>query len=196
MPIPASHGPLDPDPRHGPRLSAVVQSLLGEGRPAQATELQRLQQVRLELEQHAAAMARELACLEAETRALLRADGAVGTGGEPHVLTGQRVLYVGGRPSANPAIRALVLRSGGEYRRHDTLDDEAARRSLAWASVVVLAGDCFDHDAVEAMEVAAAVRGVRCLLARTATLASFAAAVGTLRTAPGGAPGPGCWRHR
>src|SRR5262249_21567153 len=68
--------------------------------------------------QQANEVGRELAAAEAELRD--RSQPSDREASALHAaLAGRRLLYVGGRPSSNEAVRELVQRHGGEYQRHD-----------------------------------------------------------------------------
>ncbi len=145
----------------------------------QADELQRLQAELTRLHQHAAELGRELQAAEAELRAQGSEDDAA-TSLLAQALHGQRVLYVGGRPSSSAAIRQLVTRHGAEYQRHDGgLEDRKGllAPALAWATVVVFPVDCIDHDSALALKRSCQHQSRPFVPLRNASVASFAAAI-------------------
>lgn len=156
-----------------------------------ATELQHLRG-------QAAVLGQELAAAEQQLR-----DGLAPAEGPTPVaaLQGRRVLYVGGRPSSQPAIRALVQRAGGDYQRHDGgLEDRKGllAAALAWADWVVFPVDCVDHDSALALKRACQRQGRRFAALRSAGVASFAAALQAEAGGAGAADPAGsgpCLRH-
>ncbi len=170
---------------------------------ALAAEVDRLAAELAALHGHAAEMARELAASEAE----LQARSAEGDDGAASALSealrGRALLYVGGRPSSSAAIRHLVQRHGGEFQRHDGgIEDRKGllAAALARASLVAFPVDCIDHDSALALKRACLRQSVPFLALRSASVASFAAAVAAWarRPAPAqpacGCAGP-CHRH-
>ncbi|MFT3956386.1 MAG: DUF2325 domain-containing protein [Piscinibacter sp.] len=143
--------------------------------------------------QEASRLAAELQCLHEQFGALAeelaaaetQLQGALQTG-DPEAerlargLQGRRVLYVGGRPSSTPAIRELVARFGGELRKHDGgIEDRKGllAPALAWADWVVFPVDCIDHDSALALKRECQRRGKPFQALRSASVASFLAAV-------------------
>ncbi len=155
---------------------------------AAADESQRLREELEHLARHAQALGREL--VAAETQLREAADGvATPDGALDRKLRGRRILYVGGRPSSTPAIRDLVLRHGGEFQHHDGgLEDRKGllASSVAWAHVVVFPVDCIDHDSAGSLKRLCARHGIPFLALRSASVASFAAAMSTAVDAPDG----------
>lgn len=130
--------------RHSLELSARVSRL----------EALRLSEELQQLGAHADELARELAATEQHMRALSDETPSPDSLALQR-LRGQRLLYVGGRPSSTPAIRALVESAGGEFRRHDGgIEDRKGTlgASLAWADLVVFPVDCVDHDSALALK--------------------------------------------
>jgi hypothetical protein len=142
----------------------------------------RLESERARLEEHALALGRELAAAEAQLReAHAQADPAFT--GLHDVLGGRRLLYIGGRPNSNPAIRHLVLKHGGEYRHHDGgIEDRKGllEPALAWADLVVFPVDCVDHDSVSVLKRGCMRHGTPFVPLRSASVASFAAALASM----------------
>lgn len=167
---------------------------------AASDESARLVQELTRLERHARELSGELAAAETQLR-----EAAEGTGPGRSLesqLRGRRILYVGGRPSSAAAIRDLVHRHGGEIDRHDGgLEDRKGLLAAAIprAQLVVFPVDCIDHDSAGSIKRLCARAGVAFLPLRSASVASFAAALSGL---PGnGLDGDqtsqsGCFRNR
>lgn len=143
------------------------------------TDVQALRQ-QVHDEQHLnQALRAEAAALEA---ALASASQRTHGQPDPGLLegAGQRVLYVGGRPSSNGAIRRLCDAAGIELVLHDGgLED---RKGLLPALVpgsdlVLLPVDCVDHDSMNRLKKLCARHGVPFQPLRTAGVASFLAAL-------------------
>jgi hypothetical protein len=95
-------------------------------------------------------------------------------------LRGRRILYVGGRPSSTPAIRALVLRHGGHFQRHDGgLEDRKGLLAAAVlaAELVVFPVDCIDHDSAGMLKRLCIRHGIPFVPMRTASVTDFVAAL-------------------
>lgn len=152
---------------------------------AAGADVQRLEQELARAHAHVAELAQELAAAETQLREM--SNGADGAGSTPaRLLEGQRVLYVGGRPSSNPAIRDLVLRHGGEYQRHDGgIEDRKGllASATAWATLVMFPVDCIDHDSALALKRLCMRQGTRFVALRSASVASFANGLSTLHAA-------------
>ncbi|WP_077037075.1 DUF2325 domain-containing protein [Pelomonas sp. KK5] len=158
------------------------------------------EQARQELEQlrrHAQALAHELAAAERHLRLLL--DDAAGPLKDhaPAPLAGRRLLYVGGRPSAIPALRDLVQRLGGEFLHHD--GGLETRKGLLAALVqkadqVLFPVDCIDHDSALNLKRLAERQGIPTLPLRSAGVASLAAALAPPASSTDGSPAR-CLRH-
>ncbi len=132
------------------------------------------------LHAHATELGRELAAAEAELRARAQGADEDALPALRAALAGRRLLYVGGRPSSNPAIRDLVRRHGGDYQRHDGgIEDRKGllAAALAWADLVVFPVDCIDHESALALKRACGRQGKPFVPLRSASVASFAAAV-------------------
>lgn len=152
---------------------------------AAGADAQRLEQELARVHTCVAELAHELAAAETQLRET--ASGADAAGSTlSRLLRGQRVLYVGGRPSSNPAIRDLVLRHGGEYQRHDGgIEDRKGllASAAAWATLVVFPVDCIDHDSALVLKRMCMRQGTRFVALRSAGVASFANGVSALETA-------------
>jgi hypothetical protein len=128
----------------------------------------------------------EIGALEAELRPAegREATGAAATGAA--AWAGRRVLYVGGRPSSNDAIRTLCERAGIELDLHDGgIEDRKGllRGAVPGADVVLFPVDCIDHDSMSRLKRLCARHGVPFRPLRTAGIASVLAA---LADCPGG----------
>lgn len=161
---------------------------------AAASELQ-VRQLSAELEllrRQADELARELGAAETQLRELSAEDPTASTAGAlQQALRGVRVMYVGGRPSSTPAIRDVVERNGGEIKRHDGgFEDRKGllAASVSWAHVVVFPVDCIDHDSALNLKQLCLKHGVPFIPLRTASVASFVAAIGQRATDPSAAP--------
>lgn len=162
-------------------------------------DVARLQQELEHLRSHAIELGRELAAAETELRNR-SASSPASSSALQEELAGRRLLYVGGRPSSAAAIRDLVLRHGGAYQRHDGgIEDRKGllAAALAWADLVVFPVDCVDHDSALALKRGCLRQGTPFLPLRSASIASFAAAVTAMTQAAHRGPsgdGP-CLRH-
>ncbi|ASW03554.1 hypothetical protein CJU94_36025 (plasmid) [Paraburkholderia aromaticivorans] len=136
---------------------------------------------RLSLERaraHVASLQRELFALE---QVLL--DGEALT----RALSGRRLVYVGGRPDSNAALRALVRSAGGEIVHHlGTIDEEGRTKGfaslLAGADRVLCPLDLIDPDSLVALRGLCARYRVPWSALRTSSVTSFIA--GVLRVRP------------
>ena len=171
-------------------MAVAVQTERREAAEAQAESLQRdmngLQQELDRLRAYADEVVRELAAAEAELRARSELPDATAAPALRDGLAGRRLLYVGGRPSSGAAIRDLVLRHGGEYARHDGgLEDRKGllAAALSRADLVVFPVDCVDHDSALALKRSCLRQGTPFLALRSASVASFAAAVTAMNQA-------------
>ncbi|MBS0445078.1 MAG: DUF2325 domain-containing protein [Proteobacteria bacterium] len=145
------------------------------------------------------ALLQEVAALEHEVAA------SDGDAARPHALQGRRIVYVGGRPSTSNAIRALVERAGGGIVTHDGGVEQRKGQfaaSLPGADLVVFPVDCIDHDSVGTIKRLCERHGVPYRALRSASIASFAAAVADLGSdgspaaeSPRAAAARPCLRH-
>ena len=91
-------------------------------------------------------------------------------------LKGRRIVYVGGRPGSNHALRRWVAAAGGELTVHDGgLEDRKGllAASLAGADLAVFPVDCIDHDSMATLKRVCERHQVSWHPLRTASLASF-----------------------
>jgi len=151
------------------------------------------------LRKQMAELVQELAAAETQLRVVHAQPDAASALRE--TLTGRKLLYVGGRPSSNPAIRDLVLRHGGEYQRHDGgIEDRKGllASALAWADLVTFPVDCVDHDSALALKRSCIRLSKRFVPLRSASVASFAAGITAMSPAAASAASPcdgPCLKH-
>jgi hypothetical protein len=91
-------------------------------------------------------------------------------------LQGKRVVYVGGRPGSNAALRQLVEAAGGDFVVHDGgIEDRKGMfaAALPRADVVVFPVDCIDHDSMNLLKRVCDRHQVDYHPVRTASVASF-----------------------
>ena len=174
---------VEPAAADGPDTSLIValhteRRERAEHAASQAwAEAERLQRELDHLRQHAQTLGQELSAAEAQLR-----EWSAEPSETPRALHLQqrRILYVGGRPSSTPAIRDLVQRQGGEFLHHD--GGIEARKGLLDAAVlkadlIVFPVDCIDHDSALKLKRLAERHGIPFTPLRSASVASFAAAL-------------------
>ncbi|PQV43987.1 uncharacterized protein DUF2325 [Paraburkholderia sp. BL21I4N1] len=127
---------------------------------------------------HVASLQRELFAVE---QALL--DGRALT----RALSGRRWVYVGGRPSINAVLRALVEAAGGEFVHHTgTIDDDGRAEGfealLSGAYRVLCPLDLIDPDSLVALRRLCARHRAPWSALRSSSVTSFIA--GVLRARP------------
>lgn len=91
-------------------------------------------------------------------------------------LSGKRVVYVGGRPGSNAALRHLVESAGGDFVVHDGgMEDRKGMfaAALPRADIVVFPVDCIDHDSMNLLKRVCERHQVDYHPLRTASVASF-----------------------
>lgn len=91
-------------------------------------------------------------------------------------LQAKRVVYVGGRPGSNTALRQLVESAGGEFIVHDGgIEDRKGMfaATLPRADIVVFPVDCIDHDSMNLLKRVCDRHQVAYYPVRTASVASF-----------------------
>jgi hypothetical protein len=91
-------------------------------------------------------------------------------------LAGKRVVYVGGRPGSNAALRQLVESAGGDFIVHDGgIEDRKGMfaAALPRADIVVFPVDCIDHDSMNLLKRVCDRHQVDYHPVRTASVASF-----------------------
>ncbi|MGS0896756.1 DUF2325 domain-containing protein [Burkholderia stagnalis] len=123
------------------------------------------------------------------------------------ILQGKRLVYVGGRPGSNRAIRHIVEASGGDVTLHDGgIEDRKGllAAALPGASLVVFPVDCIDHDSMNLLKRICERNQIAYYPLRTASVASFVELIDRLdaeaRTlpapdAPAGEASRFCLRH-
>ncbi|CAD6556291.1 hypothetical protein LMG27952_06031 [Paraburkholderia hiiakae] len=93
-----------------------------------------------------------------------------------NALKGRRIVYVGGRPGSNQALRRWVESAGGELTVHDGgVEDRKGllAAALANADLAVFPVDCIDHDSMSTLKRVCERHQVAWHPLRTASLASF-----------------------
>ncbi|HEX3638375.1 MAG TPA: DUF2325 domain-containing protein [Paraburkholderia sp.] len=118
-------------------------------------------------------------------------------------IRGKRIVYVGGRPGSNAALRRLVEAAGGDFVVHDGgVEDRKGllAAALPGADIVVFPVDCVDHDSMSTLKRVCERHRIDYHPLRTASVASFVELVGRLRPehlAQLGNPSPSafCLRH-
>ena len=118
-------------------------------------------------------------------------------------VRGKRIVYVGGRPSSNAALKRLVEAAGGDFVVHDGgVEDRKGllAAALPGADIVVFPVDCVDHDSMNTLKRVCERHQIDYHPLRTASVASFVELVDRLRPehlAQLGHPPPSafCLRH-
>jgi hypothetical protein len=118
-------------------------------------------------------------------------------------VRGKRIVYVGGRPGSNAALKRLVAAAGGDLVMHDGgLEDRKGllAAALPGADVVVFPVDCIDHDSMNTLKRICERHQIDYHPLRTASVASFVELMARLSAghlAPPGDPPPSafCLRH-
>ncbi|PRY08769.1 DUF2325 domain-containing protein [Paraburkholderia sp. BL25I1N1] len=91
-------------------------------------------------------------------------------------VQGKRIVYVGGRPGSNAALKRLVEAVGGELIVHDGgVEDRKGllAAALPGADLVVFPVDCVDHDSMNMLKRVCERHQIRYHPLRTASVASF-----------------------
>ncbi|MCA8160089.1 DUF2325 domain-containing protein [Burkholderia cepacia] len=99
------------------------------------------------------------------------------------ILRGTRLVYVGGRPGSNRAIRRIVETAGGDVTLHDGgIEDRKGllAAALPGAHMVVFPVDCIDHDSMNLLKRICERHHVAYYPLRTASVASFVELIGRL----------------
>ncbi|MFM0054369.1 DUF2325 domain-containing protein [Paraburkholderia phytofirmans] len=118
-------------------------------------------------------------CDALERATLDAADAASGTGTRRASLDsvqGKRIVYVGGRPGSNAALKRLVEAAGGELIVHDGgVEDRKGllAAALPGADLVVFPVDCIDHDSMNTLKRVCERHQIGYFPLRTASVASF-----------------------
>ncbi|MFM0355007.1 DUF2325 domain-containing protein [Paraburkholderia nemoris] len=118
-------------------------------------------------------------------------------------VRGKRIVYVGGRPGSNAALKRLVEAAGGDFVVHDGgVEDRKGllAAALPGADIVVFPVDCVDHDSMNTLKRVCERHQIDYHPLRTASVASFVELVDRLRPehlAQLGNPPPSafCLRH-
>ncbi|TDV05125.1 DUF2325 domain-containing protein [Paraburkholderia caballeronis] len=100
-------------------------------------------------------------------------------------LRGRRIVYVGGRPSSNHALKRWVESAGGELTVHDGgIEDRKGllASALAGADLAVFPVDCVDHDSMNMLKRVCDRHQVAYHPLRTASVASFVELMSRLYT--------------
>ncbi|CAE6863361.1 DUF2325 domain-containing protein [Paraburkholderia domus] len=143
---------------------------------------------------------------DALERATVDAADSHGTGTRQASLDhvrGKRIVYVGGRPGSNAALRRLVEAAGGDFVVHDGgVEDRKGllAAALPGADIVVFPVDCVDHDSMNTLKRVCERHQIDYHPLRTASVASFVELVSRLHPehrAQLGNPPPSafCLRH-
>lgn len=136
----------------------------------------------------------EVNALEAALLRRFESSAAENAAGE--YLRNKRVLYVGGRPASNRAIKSLVEAAGGQLAIHDGgIEDRKGLLAGAMpaADLVVFPVDCIDHDSMATLKRVCERHGVPFHPLRSASVASFSALVA--RLAAPAVVGAACCKH-
>ncbi|CAG4907892.1 DUF2325 domain-containing protein [Paraburkholderia saeva] len=91
-------------------------------------------------------------------------------------ISGKRIVYVGGRPGSNAALRRIVESAGGALTLHDGgVEDRKGllAAALPHADMVVFPVDCVDHDSMNMLKRVCERHQVTYYPLRTASIASF-----------------------
>ncbi|AXL49446.1 peptidase [Paraburkholderia caffeinilytica] len=118
-------------------------------------------------------------------------------------VRGKRIVYVGGRPGSNAALKRLVEAAGGDFVVHDGgVEDRKGllAAALPGADIVVFPVDCVDHDSMNTLKRVCERHRIDYHPLRTASVASFVELVDRLRPEHlarlGNPPSPAfCLRH-
>jgi hypothetical protein len=154
---------------HTSRREAAEQRALQEQATAEALRESRDQALALLKVVQSECQALERATLDALDQPDARRAGLAG-------VAGKRVVYVGGRPGSNAALKALVASAGGELVVHDGgVEDRKGllAAALPGADLVVFPVDCIDHDSMNMLKRVCERHQVDYHPLRTASVASF-----------------------
>ena len=154
---------------HTCRREAAEQRALQEQETAEALRESRDQALTLLKAVQSECHALERTTLDALDQPDTRRAGLAG-------VQGKRVVYVGGRPGSNTALKALVTSAGGELIVHDGgVEDRKGllAAALPGADLVVFPVDCIDHDSMNMLKRVCGRHQVDYHPLRTASVASF-----------------------
>jgi hypothetical protein len=163
---------------HTSRREAAEQRALQEQGTAEALRESRDQALTLLKVVQSECHALERATLDALDQPDVRRAGLAG-------VAGKRVVYVGGRPGSNAALKALVTSAGGELVMHDGgVEDRKGllAAALPGADLVVFPVDCIDHDSMNMLKRVCERHQVDYHPLRTASVASFIDLIARLQT--------------
>ena len=99
-------------------------------------------------------------------------------------VRGKRIVYVGGRPGSNAALKRLVEAAGGDFVVHDGgVEDRKGllAAALPGADIVAFPVDCVDHDSMNTLKRVCERHQIDYHPLRTASVASFVELVSRLR---------------
>jgi len=131
--------------------------------------------------------------LRAEARAVeeaMQQDDDTGRVALRDALKGRRIVYVGGRPSSNHALKRWVTSAGGELTVHDGgIEDRKGllAAALAGADLAVFPVDCVDHDSMNTLKRVCDRHQVAYHPLRSASVASFVELMSRLYAGAGSA---------
>lgn len=171
----------DETPRRRLADEQARSALLAERLAAQDEAVARLTDRAEQAEGQAMALRDEIAALEATLDAPA-AEPAEASGPAPE-LQGRTLLYVGGRPRQVEQLRALTARCGGVLLSHDGgVEDSPTLLPglVSQADVAFFPVDCVSHHAAGQVKRLCREAEKPFVPLRTSSLASFAAAVGTM----------------
>ncbi|MGV7242566.1 DUF2325 domain-containing protein [Caballeronia sp. M23-90] len=138
-------------------------------------------------------------CSALEQAMLTQGDEAGSRSADLENLAGKRVVYVGGRPGSNAALRQLVESAGGDFVVHDGgIEDRKGMfaAALPRADIVVFPVDCIDHDSMNLLKRVCDRHQVDYHPVRTASVASFMELMARLRRTASQPPASHfCLRH-
>jgi outer membrane murein-binding lipoprotein Lpp len=163
---------------HTSRREAAEQRALQEQGTAEALRESRDQALALLKAVQSECHALERATLDALDEPDTRRAGLAG-------VQGKRVVYVGGRPGSNTALKALVSSAGGELVVHEGgVEDRKGllAAALPGADLVVFPVDCIDHDSMNMLKRVCERHQVDYHPLRTASVASFIDLITRLHT--------------
>jgi hypothetical protein len=131
------------------------------------------------------------------------ASGGSMNGGSLDLLRDRRIVYVGGRPSSNATLKLLVESAGGHLTVHDGgVEDRKGllAAALPRADMVIFPVDCIDHDSAATLKRVCTRHQVPYYPVRTASVATFVALIGRLKSSTSGGtsthpPSRFCLRH-
>jgi len=124
--------------------------------------------------------------------------GGMASEGSLDLLRDRRIVYVGGRPSSNATLKLLVEAAGGHLTVHDGgVEDRKGllAAALPRADMVVFPVDCIDHDSAATLKRVCTRHQVPYYPVRTASVATFVALIGRLKSNTSGGASTGTSTH-